>query len=59
MIMFTVRSYKEDMKYINRTTPYKFNIAKGFVPNMKVLLIHAVLEVHDKISSGSRNVLRQ
>jgi len=31
-----VRPYEEEMKYIERLTPEKFRIKKGFVPNMNV-----------------------
>lgn len=31
-----VRTFEEEMQYIKRVTPYKFEIAKGFVPNMNV-----------------------
>jgi tRNA-splicing ligase RtcB len=30
------RTYEDEMKYIDRTTPWKFKIKEGFVPNMKV-----------------------
>jgi len=31
-----VRKYEEEMKFIKRITPWKFEISKGFVPNMIV-----------------------
>ena len=31
-----VRSFDEEMRFIRKTGPCRFEIAKGFVPNMKV-----------------------
>lgn len=31
-----VRTYDEEMAFINRLTPWKFEISKGFVPGMNV-----------------------
>ena len=31
-----VRTYEEDMSFITKLTPWKYQIAKGFVPNMNV-----------------------
>jgi tRNA-splicing ligase RtcB len=32
----TVRTFEEDMKFIRKLTPWKYEIAKGFVPGMNV-----------------------
>ena len=31
-----VRTFEEEMKYITKLTPWKYEIAKGFVPGMRV-----------------------
>eukprot|EP00320_Phaeocystis_rex_P010636 CAMPEP_0119089198 /NCGR_PEP_ID=MMETSP1178-20130426/148200_1 /TAXON_ID=33656 /ORGANISM="unid sp, Strain CCMP2000" /LENGTH=67 /DNA_ID=CAMNT_0007072531 /DNA_START=137 /DNA_END=337 /DNA_ORIENTATION=+ len=31
-----VRTYDEEMRYIEQVTPYKWRIKPGFVPNMRV-----------------------
>ena len=33
-----MRSYDEEMAFLRRDTPFKFNISKGFVPNMNVMI---------------------
>ena len=33
-----VRTYDEDVKYLERLTPYSWRIKKGFQPNMKVCI---------------------
>ena len=35
--IFSVRTFREEMKFINRLTPTKYEILPGFVPNMTVL----------------------
>ena len=32
----TVRTYEEELSYIEQLTPYKYRINPGFVPNMRV-----------------------
>ena len=42
-----VRTYDEELKYLKRITPWKYEISKGFVPNMKVngtFYVNSVLE---------------
>ena len=31
-----IRTFEEEMRFINRVTPYKYEISTGFVPNMCV-----------------------
>jgi len=38
-----VRTYDEEMKFIERITPYSWRIKKGFVPNMKVASFISIL----------------
>ena len=55
-----VRSFAEDMKYLKRVSPWKFEISPGFVGNMKVpgvFYVNAQLEqlIFDELRQYSNN----
>ena len=50
-----VRSYDDEMKFLKRLTPWKFEIAKGFVPNMNV---HGTFYVNDSLEELVLDELR-
>ena len=66
-----VRSYDEEMRFIRKVGPCRFEIAKGFVPNMKVRCDDVMIEedecscVHVFVAcvcgcvEGSGHVLRE
>ena len=43
-----VRSYDEELKYLERITPTSWRIKKGFVPNMNVRLVKIIPSIHRK-----------